>query len=116
MAMPIKVVCSENSNHNIEYDNDFESIIFSKCCNVYRTEDMVNSPPHYKTKKGIECIDAIEAALEGETNPFIAMCRGNAIKYLWRSGKKDKAKTIEDYEKAIWYINRAIQGLKSNDS
>ena len=38
--------------------------------------DMVNSPPHYN-QGGIECIDAIEAALGKEG--FRAYCRGNAI-------------------------------------
>ena len=63
--------------------------------------DMVNHPPHYQSDNGIECIDAIRAALGREG--FIAYCRGNAIKYLWR----DKVNNVEDRNKAIWYINRA---------
>ena len=63
--------------------------------------DMVNHPPHYQSDNGIECIDAIRAALGREG--FIANCRGNAIKYLWR----DKVDNVEDRNKAIWYINRA---------
>ena len=62
---------------------------------------MVNHPPHYQSDNGIECIDAIRAALGREG--FIAYCRGNAIKYLWR----DKVNNVEDRNKAIWYINRA---------
>ena len=63
--------------------------------------DMVNHPPHYQSDNGIECIDAIRAALGREG--FIAYCRGNAIKYLWR----DKVNNVEDRNKAAWYINRA---------
>ena len=63
--------------------------------------DMVNHPPHYQSDNGIECIDAIRAALGREG--FIAYCRGNAIKYLWR----DKVNNVEDRNKATWYINRA---------
>ena len=63
--------------------------------------DMVNHPPHYQSDNGIECIDAIRAALGREG--FVAYCRGNAIKYLWR----DKANNVEDRNKAIWYSNRA---------
>ena len=63
--------------------------------------DMVNHPPHYQSDNGVECIDAIRAALGREG--FIAYCRGNAIKYLWR----DKVNNVEDRNKAIWYINRA---------
>ena len=62
---------------------------------------MVNHPPHYQSDNGIECIDAIRAALGREG--FIAYCRGNAIKYLWR----DKVNNVEDRNKATWYINRA---------
>jgi hypothetical protein len=38
--------------------------------------------------------------------------RGNAIKYIWRAGLKDKAKEIEDLKKAVWYINREISKLE----
>ena len=63
--------------------------------------DMVNHPLHYQSDNGIECIDAIWAALGREG--FIAYCRGSAIKYLWR----DKVNNVEDRNKAAWYINRA---------
>lgn len=65
-------------------------------------EDMVNHPPHY-TAGAIECIDAIRNAL-GDTG-FVAYCRGNAIKYLWRSGKKGPSS--EDYAKARFYSQMA---------
>ncbi len=60
----------------------------------------MNHPSHY-TFGGIECIDAIEAALGREG--FIGYCEGNAIKYLWRHRGKGG---IEDLEKARWYIDR----------
>lgn len=69
--------------------------------------DMVNKPPHYQTDNGIECIDAIRAALG--LDGFIAYCRGNAIKYGWRAGKKDEA--AQDLRKAAWYLERAAQEL-----
>jgi hypothetical protein len=65
--------------------------------------DPVNHPPHY-TQGEIECIDAIRAALGREG--FVAYCRGNAIKYLWRCEHKGG---MEDWRKADWYINRAIK-------
>jgi hypothetical protein len=67
--------------------------------------DPVNHPPHYNAGD-IECIDAIRAALGREG--FIAYCRGNAIKYLWRCEYKNG---VEDWRKADWYINRAIKEL-----
>lgn len=63
--------------------------------------DMVNNPPHYQGK--VECIDAIESALGPEG--FVAFCRGNAMKYIFRAGRKgDEA---EDLAKAGWYLRRA---------
>ena len=64
--------------------------------------DMVNSPPHYN-QGDIECIDAIEAALGPEG--FAAYCRGNALKYLWRTDHKGGA---EDIKKANWYLARMV--------
>jgi hypothetical protein len=65
--------------------------------------DNVNHPPHYNAGE-IECIDAIRAALGRDG--FIAFCRGNAIKYLWRCEHKGG---VEDIHKAEWYVNRASQ-------
>lgn len=61
-------------------------------------------PDHYQTSS-LECIDAIEAAVEG-LYPKEAFLVGTAIKYLWRF--KKKGKPVEDLNKAIWYINRLI--------
>jgi hypothetical protein len=65
---------------------------------------MVNRPSHYN-QGGIECIDAIKAAL-GEEG-FKAYCRGNALKYTWRAGLK--LNEVEDLKKAAWY-NRMAAG------
>jgi len=69
--------------------------------------DPVNRPAHY-TFGGIECIDAIEAALGREG--FIAFLRGQVIKYQWRLGHKGPAG--EDAEKANWYGKRLTKTLK----
>ena len=69
--------------------------------------DPVNHPDHY-TAGNIECIDAIQAALTPEQ--FIGYCRGNAIKYNWRADRKGG---IQDIQKAIWYLNRAIHNIAS---
>jgi DNA-binding PadR family transcriptional regulator len=63
--------------------------------------DMVNHPPHYQGS--IECIDAIESALGPDG--FRAYCRGTAMKYAWRAGKKGDA--AEDMAKGAWYLSRA---------
>ena len=71
--------------------------------------DMVNHPPHYQSDNGIECIDAIRAALGREG--FIAYCRGNAMKYVWR----EKVNAAEDLRKADWYLERAASELEQRN-
>jgi hypothetical protein len=68
--------------------------------------DLVNAPPHYR-QGGIECIDAIRAALTNEE--FRGYCKGNAIKYAWREKHKGGD---EDLKKAAWYLNR-IETIKT---
>lgn len=69
-------------------------------------DDPVNHPTHY-TQGGIECIDAIEAALGREG--FIAFLRGQVIKYQWRLGAKGPV--AEDNAKAAWYCNKLAEVL-----
>lgn len=66
--------------------------------------DPVNHPPHY-TQGGIECIDAIQAALTPEE--FRGYCKGNAIKYVWRERHKGGAESVA---KAAWYLDRMNKG------
>jgi hypothetical protein len=64
--------------------------------------DAVSHPKHYTSHpSGIECIQVTE---------HMNFNLGNAVKYLWRSGKKEKQ--IEDLKKAAWYINREIEKLE----
>ena len=70
--------------------------------------DAVNNPEHYQSESGIECIDAIRASLG--LDGFVAYCRGNAIKYSWRSGQKSEH--AEDLRKAAWYLERAASELE----
>jgi hypothetical protein len=65
---------------------------------LLRPADAVNSPPHYR-QGGIECIDAIEAALTPEE--FRGYCKGNALKYIWRERHKGGAESLL---KAAWYL------------
>lgn len=70
-------------------------------------DDPVNSPSHY-TAGGIETIDYIKAKLTPEE--YIGYLKGSVIKYTSRAGKK--IDTIQDLEKAQWYMNRQIKELK----
>ena len=71
--------------------------------------DMVNHPPHYN-QKGIECIDAIEAATD---TGFEYYLQGNIMKYLWRYRYKDGS---QDLKKALWYLNKLIEIRDANKS
>ena len=66
--------------------------------------DPVNHPAHY-TDGQIEVIDFID-------DKQLSYCLGNAVKYNSRAGKKDPAKTIEDLQKAVWYLNHEIEKRK----
>ena len=68
--------------------------------------DPVN-PEHYR-QGGIECIDAIEAALTPEE--FRGYCKGNAIKYIWRMNHHAKGGR-ESLAKARWYVDRLLGKL-----
>jgi hypothetical protein len=68
------------------------------------TPDNVNHPPHYN-QGGIECIEAIKAALG---DGFPDYLRGNVIKYLWRYKEKGG---VEDLRKAAWYLDRLIKEM-----
>lgn len=71
-------------------------------------KDMVERPAHYThAENGIECIDAIEAALGREG--FIAFLRGQVIRYQWRIGHKDSA--AQDAAKARWYAAKLEEVL-----
>ena len=75
-------------------------------------EDKVNHPSHYcwlKELCGIEVID-ITRHLDFDL--------GNAVKYILRAGRKSEEgysnidKTIEDLQKAIFYLNDEIELIK----
>ncbi|WP_442592487.1 DUF3310 domain-containing protein [Parapusillimonas sp. JC17] len=73
------------------------------------THDGVERPAHYThAENGIECIDAIRAALGREG--FIAFLRGQVIRYQWRLGHKDSA--AQDAGKARWYAAKLERVLK----
>jgi len=64
-------------------------------------------PDHYKSG-GIEAIDYIQAKLSPEE--FAGYCRGNALKYISRAGRKDAVG--QEVRKAIWYLERWRDSLR----
>jgi len=66
------------------------------------TDDPVTHPGHYCLASGSELIEFLEG---------LPYCRGAAIKYLFRAGKKDPAREIEDLRKALWMVERELARL-----
>lgn len=59
--------------------------------------DNINQPSHYKQYQGFEVIQITEQ---------LNFCLGNAVKYILRGDHKWNP--IEDFKKAIWYLEREI--------
>jgi hypothetical protein len=65
--------------------------------------DPVTHPAHYCLDSGSELIEFLEN---------LPYCRGAAIKYIFRAGRKDPSREIEDLRKAEWMIRREISRLR----
>lgn len=66
--------------------------------NVSNLSDFVNHPKHYTSDDcGVEAI---------EITSLLPACISNAVKYVWRCGKKDE--DLQELKKALWYINYSI--------
>lgn len=65
--------------------------------------DNVNHPAHYETGK-FECIDVMVETQGVEATQNFCVC--NALKYVYRHKKKNG---MEDLQKAIWYLNKAVE-------
>ena len=68
----------------------------------------VNHPGHYqsdyvcpKCERPVEAIDICR---------YMNFNLGNVLKYIWRAGKKGN--TVEDLEKAVWYLKNEIERVK----
>ena len=71
--------------------------------------DMINHPPHYIGKNGIEVIDVIEDFVADPVSAY----KSNVIKYILRSDKKNG---LEDYKKAQFYLNRLIAYIEAHNA
>lgn len=82
----------------------FEEV--SKIDSTTTEPEAVSHPQHYGGDTTYEAIKVIEAW-------GLGFHTGNATKYISRAGKKDKAKEIEDIDKAIWYLQRHKANLEA---
>jgi hypothetical protein len=69
--------------------------------------DPVKKPEHYNSHpSNVECITI--------TRHMNFNC-GNVIKYLWRNGLKEGNPSLQELEKAAWYLNDEIKRLKGEE-
>ena len=105
------VKCTVPTYHEIKsYVKEYGKLIWKRDANnladtvntvsdtVNTVSDTVNHPTHYTSDDcGVEAI---------EVTSLLPACVSNAVKYVWRCGKKDE--DLQELKKALWYINYSI--------
>lgn len=80
----------------VSYVKEHGQLVWKR--NVSDLTDTVNHPKHYTSDDcGVEAI---------EVTSLLPACISNAVKYVWRCGKKDE--DLQELKKALWYINYSI--------
>mgnify|MGYP002523710974 CR=1 FL=1 len=96
-------------NDRVESVNEAKFIKNLKC---QVNKSNVDHPSHYAEGRQYEPIDVIE-------DWDLGFHVGNSLKYISRLGRKKEdgkteiEKTLEDIDKAIWYLNRYKKQLKT---
>lgn len=67
--------------------------------------DPVKSPDHYTWHPLIQCMKVIR---------YFPTCRGAAIKYIWRAGRKHGEPAEKDLQKAIEFLQEEIDMLSKS--
>ena len=67
-------------------------------------------PSHYVNEDGIECFDVLRMSLGHDG--FMAFCKGNVEKYMFRYKKKGG---VESLKKAEMYVHTMIQEMEKHD-
>lgn len=70
-------------------------------------KEAVNHPQHYG---GVDNPYEVIKIIEHYNLDFST---GNCLKYILRAGIKNKETILEDFEKALWYLNRKIKNIKN---
>lgn len=83
---------------------------FVRKYSLNKPADMINHPPHYISKNGLETIDVIEA-FTADLKGIEAVCTANVIKYICRWNYKNG---LQDLKKAQWYLNKLIDYISEN--
>ena len=93
--------CAEPTYQQIKnYVTTHGKLVWKRDVNVAAidTMDAIHHPKHYTSDDcGVEAI---------EITSLLPACISNAVKYVWRCGKKDE--DLQELKKALWYINYSI--------
>ena len=90
-----------DSNHEWQFLSEKPTDYLEMETKHIAEKETVNHPDHYNQIAGIECIDVAR---------HFSFNLGNVIKYIWRA--YHKGATIEDLEKAVWYLQDEIKMLR----
>jgi hypothetical protein len=74
------------------------------------THSNVLHPSHYVNEDGVECFDVLRMSLGHDG--FMAFCKGNVEKYMFRYKKKGG---VESLKKAEMYVHTMIQEMEKYD-
>ena len=78
------------------YIKEYGKLVWKRTDNTM--SDTIHHPKHYTSDDcGVEAI---------EITSLLPACISNAVKYVWRCGKKDE--DLQELKKALWYINYSI--------
>ena len=92
--------CISPTYHGIKtYVREYGKLVWKRnVSDVNNLTDAVHHPKHYTSDDcGVEAI---------EVTSLLPACISNAVKYVWRCGKKDE--DLQELKKALWYINYSI--------
>lgn len=71
--------------------------------------EKIDGPSHYGGKDNPYEVVKVAEAWGFDLDAYLF----NVLKYIGRAGKKVTSPTIEDLEKALWYLKRKIGRLRS---
>ena len=75
--------------------------------------DNVNNPKHYQLGDlPVQSFDVIMEVAGQIPDSRVAICIKDTLKYLIRAEKKNG---LEDYKKAQWYLNKAIEYMEESN-
>ena len=74
--------------------------------------DKIDKPRKHLPRETLNSKTMINDVTDFIEDQHLGFHLGNAVKYISRAGRKDKARTVEDLRKAAWYLNRQIERLE----